>query len=140
MATSNKNITCVSCDLKLDSNQWDVLWCVLREKFPDSEFEEIQLKNLCHNEYRKQSKKWDSVVVLFGGYNIKRYYYNCWLHLISFKGPLYGLNIEGKLFDLPRIYSITSIIRFEFKKFILSTLANTSFKLFLRKSKTGDIK
>ncbi|MEE2925108.1 MAG: hypothetical protein VX619_10050 [bacterium] len=140
MVSSDKNIICVSCDLKLDDSQSENLWVVLRKNFPHSEFLQISLNELRDVDYEVQSKKWDSVVVLFGGYNIKRYYKNCWKHLVFFKGSLYGLNIEGRLFDLPRLYCIQSIIRFELKKLVLGILANLSFQLFVGKSKSGDIK
>ena len=140
LSSSEKNIICISCDIKLDSTQREILWAVLRNNFPNSEFTEVSLIELNDQEYRAQSKHWNRVVILFGGYNIKRYYKNCWKHLIGFNGSLYGLNIEGKIFNLPRLYSLQSILRFEIKKVALSVLANLSFRLFVRKSKTGDIK
>ena len=140
MTSSKKNTVCISCDLKLHDSQWDILWPVLREKFPEAKFAEIKLKQMDSPDYKLQKSNWSSVVILFGGYNIKRYYSNCWRHLICFKGPIYGLNVEGRLFNLPRLYSIQSILRFELNKLALKILAKITFRLFINKSKSGDTK
>ena len=71
MSSSEKNIICISCDIKLDSTQREILWAVLRNNFPNSEFTEVSLIELNDQEYRAQSKHWNRVVILFGGYNIK---------------------------------------------------------------------
>ena len=68
------------------------------------------VKTITLREYLKQSKKFETVVVLFAGYNIERYKANLWKHLFFFFGAIYGMNIEGHLFKIPRMKAIVLIL------------------------------
>ena len=122
--------TCFSSDISINDEKLEGLSNILGETFPEQDFRVVKVRQISLSEYFQQQKHWSKVVILFGGYNIKRYFHNCWKHLIFFPGKIYGLNIEGKVFLLPRFYAIKSIFSYEIKarsfRFLTKILSSLS--------------
>lgn len=123
MTPDSLKFTCFSSDISINDEKLEALSKILGETFPEQDLRVVKVRQISLSEYFQQQKHWSKVVILFGGYNIKRYFHNCWKHLIFFPGKIYGLNIEGKVFLLPRFYAMKSIFSYEIKARSLRFLA-----------------
>lgn len=114
---------CVSSDILVEDDKFEELTNIVTEFFCETQICNVKVRPMPLKTYFNESQNWSSVVIFFGGYNIKRYFHNCWKHLLFFPRPLYGINFEGKLFKLPRFYALKSIVAHELKTYFLRICA-----------------
>ena len=100
----------LSNDISLADLDKKFLLSKVESSFPKYSIFEQGVKTITCREYLKESKKFEIILVLFAGYNIERYKANLWKHLFFFFGPIYGMNIEGHLFKIPRIKATVLIL------------------------------
>lgn len=109
--TSEKHLRLwLSNDISLADTDEKFLYHKVETAFPEYMIFSQGVKTVSAKQYLKESKKFETVVVLFAGYNIERYKSNLWKHLLFFFGPIYGMNIEGHLFKIPRVKATVLIL------------------------------
>jgi hypothetical protein len=106
----------ISKDIEVGAEDFSRMKNALQEWCPGVNLDSFSVKEMGLASYLRQIKSYDLVVILFAGYNVERYGPNLWKHLCFFFGPLYGVNIEGHIFRIPRIRVSALLIREWFLK------------------------
>lgn len=102
MTKYREKLICYSCDISVCDEQRRKMMKELEGRFPAVQVEWLQLKKISLKSYFSKSRSWDLVVVFFAGYGMERYGANLWKHLLFFPRKLYGVNIDGHIFEIPR--------------------------------------
>ncbi|MCJ8346514.1 hypothetical protein MJH12_13300 [bacterium] len=100
----------ISNDVQLKKEKYYELVLAIQERFFDYQIEELSIKNLSWKEYQNKVQDAETIVVLFAGYNLKRYWNNLVKHLVTPSKTLYGINIEAHFFKIPRIKTLSILL------------------------------
>ncbi|MCO4781779.1 MAG: hypothetical protein KC646_05595 [Candidatus Cloacimonetes bacterium] len=113
----------ISNDVQLAPEKKQELLKLIEHKFFNYKIQEISIKNLSWKKYRNVTKNCDTIVILFAGYNLKRYWNNLLKHLIGSNKTLYGVNIEGHFFSIPKLKTLNILIYHKLKTLSLSFIS-----------------
>ena len=103
----------MSVDISLEESTLEKMKSSVQQWCPGAIDEPISIRSLGIQDYLRISRSFDVIIVFFAGYNIERYGPNLWKHLCLFPGSIYGVNIEGHIFKIPRVQA-TVLISTEF--------------------------
>ncbi|PCJ20759.1 MAG: hypothetical protein COB02_00180 [Candidatus Cloacimonadota bacterium] len=117
----------ISNDIQLNPKKYKELITAIKSKFPNYTIQEVSIKNLNKPEYLKSIDNIDIIVVLFAGYNLKRYWNNLVKHLLFSRQTLYGINIESHFFNIPRFKTFLILLKYKVKISFLNFFAKALF-------------
>jgi hypothetical protein len=106
-----QRLHCLSIDITLDSTQKLGLIEAVHKALESDDSVEVQVKSLSWRQVFRLRREWKTVTVFFAGYNLERYGPNLFKHLLLFPGRIMGVNIDGRVFSLPRLRVLVLLLR-----------------------------
>ena len=121
-----ESFICCSVDIAVGEEQKILMIKKLEERFLKQEFECLQVKKTPLKSYLSKSRTWSSVIVFFAGYGMERYGPNLWKHLIFFPRKMFGINIDGHIFEIRRF----SVMKLLLVRILWNWLSKLSGKIY----------
>lgn len=114
----------ISNDVRINPEKHAELTQLVNNEFSQYQIKEASIRNLSWRQYFSATKDCEVIVVLFAGYNLKRYWTNLVKHLLTPGKTLFGVNIEGHFFPIPRVKTFVILLQHKVKISILSYISN----------------